>query len=116
MRFSSVLVGEESSKFGNEMSESDEEDAGKNVEGAAVFSSSWLPGNDSKYGSFFLFSLSLANSVAHTYTRIIHALNPCTTFFVSLLSDYLSALCFQDKTTYRNKKEEEKATERESHL
>ncbi|CAJ1977783.1 unnamed protein product [Sphenostylis stenocarpa] len=45
---SSVLVGEESSKFGNEMSESDEEDARKNEEGAAVFSSSWLPGNESK--------------------------------------------------------------------
>ncbi|TKY50583.1 Nucleolar complex protein [Spatholobus suberectus] len=43
-----VLVGEESSKFGNEVSESDEEDARKNKEGAAVFSSSWLPGNDSK--------------------------------------------------------------------
>eukprot|EP00256_Glycine_max_P054825 XP_014621788.1 LOW QUALITY PROTEIN: nucleolar complex protein 2 homolog [Glycine max] len=45
---SSVLVGEESSKFGNEISESDEEDARKNVDGAVVFSSSWLPGNDSK--------------------------------------------------------------------
>lgn len=45
---SSVIVGEESSKFGNEISESDEEDARKNEEGAAVFSSSWLPGNDSK--------------------------------------------------------------------
>ncbi|XP_047165075.1 nucleolar complex-associated protein 2 [Vigna umbellata] len=45
---SSVLVGEESSKFGNEISESDEEDARNNEKGAAVFSSSWLPGNESK--------------------------------------------------------------------
>ncbi|KAL9316922.1 hypothetical protein ACSQ67_013439 [Phaseolus vulgaris] len=45
---SSVIVGEESSKFGNEISESDEEDARKNEKGAAVFSSSWLPGNESK--------------------------------------------------------------------
>ncbi|XP_027365417.1 nucleolar complex protein 2 homolog isoform X2 [Abrus precatorius] len=45
---SSVLVGEESSIFGNEISESDEDDAKRNEEGAAVFSSSWLPGNDSK--------------------------------------------------------------------
>ena len=54
MRFSSVLVGEESSKFGNEISES-EEDARKNEEGAAVFCSSWLPGNESKYDYPFLF-------------------------------------------------------------
>ncbi|XP_061343100.1 nucleolar complex-associated protein 2 [Gastrolobium bilobum] len=46
---SSVLVGDESSVFANEISESDEEDdARKNEKGAAVFSSSWLPGNDSK--------------------------------------------------------------------
>lgn len=56
-----MLVGEESSKFGNEISESDEEDARSNEKGAAVFSSSWLPGNESKYDYpfivfFFFFS------------------------------------------------------------
>ncbi|KAI4306718.1 hypothetical protein L6164_029972 [Bauhinia variegata] len=52
LKESSVLVGEESSVFGNKISESDEEDdeedARKNEEGAAVFSSSWLPGTESK--------------------------------------------------------------------
>ncbi|GAU20642.1 hypothetical protein TSUD_230560 [Trifolium subterraneum] len=43
---SSVLVGEESSVFGDEASESDEEDAKMNEDGTAAFSSSWLPGND----------------------------------------------------------------------
>ncbi|KAL1336765.1 hypothetical protein HN51_031164 [Arachis hypogaea] len=47
---SSVVVGEEASVFGKEISDSDDEDAKKNEEGAAIFSSSWLPGtgNDSK--------------------------------------------------------------------
>ncbi|GLT76566.1 hypothetical protein SLA2020_482190 [Shorea laevis] len=48
---SSVLVGEKSSIFESKMGkipESDEEDDTRNDEGAAVFSSSWLPGNDSK--------------------------------------------------------------------
>ncbi|XP_004497388.1 nucleolar complex-associated protein 2 isoform X2 [Cicer arietinum] len=43
---SSVLVGEESSAFSDEASASDEEDARKNEDGTAAFSSSWLPGND----------------------------------------------------------------------
>ncbi|TKY50579.1 nucleolar complex protein 2 [Spatholobus suberectus] len=89
--FSSVLVGEESSKFGNEVSESDEEDARKNKEGAAVFSSSWLPGNDSKYDSLFpFFSFFSKLSCTHIYTY--HSCTyPCidigTSFFVVLLSE-----------------------------
>ncbi|XP_019441613.1 PREDICTED: nucleolar complex protein 2 homolog [Lupinus angustifolius] len=43
---SSVLVGEESSIFGKEISESDEEDDRKNEKGSTAFSSSWMPGND----------------------------------------------------------------------
>jgi len=60
LKFSSVLVGEESSVFGDEESASDEEDtkenedAKENVDGTAAFSSSWLPGND-KYCSFSFF-------------------------------------------------------------
>lgn len=52
LKESSVLVGEESSVFGDEESASDEEDtkenedAKENVDGTAAFSSSWLPGND----------------------------------------------------------------------
>ncbi|XP_030458614.2 nucleolar complex-associated protein 2 [Syzygium oleosum] len=45
---SSVLVGEKSSVFGEQMSDSDGEDDAINEQGAAVFSSSWLPGSDSK--------------------------------------------------------------------
>ncbi|XP_010274938.1 PREDICTED: nucleolar complex protein 2 homolog [Nelumbo nucifera] len=45
---SSVLVGAQSSVFGNKMSGTDEEDNMENEEGAAVFSSSWLPGGDNK--------------------------------------------------------------------
>ncbi|XP_040995041.1 nucleolar complex protein 2 homolog isoform X2 [Juglans microcarpa x Juglans regia] len=45
---SSVLVGEHSSVFTRRISESDEEDVTVNEEGASVFSSSWLPGSDSK--------------------------------------------------------------------
>lgn len=50
-------MGENSSVFRNNSSESDEsddeDDDRRNEVGAAVFSSSWLPGNDSKYGSIF---------------------------------------------------------------
>ncbi|KAG2671344.1 hypothetical protein I3843_14G127900 [Carya illinoinensis] len=45
---SSVLVGEHSSVFTRKIPESDEEDVTANEEGASVFSSSWLPGSDSK--------------------------------------------------------------------
>ncbi|KAM1998226.1 hypothetical protein EV2_005751 [Malus domestica] len=45
---SSVLVGEHSSVFGSKGQESDEEDDTRDEEGTAVFSSSWLPGKDSK--------------------------------------------------------------------
>lgn len=49
----SVLVGENSSVFGDQHS-SDEEDSGtKHEQGATIFSSSWLPGSDSKYGYWF---------------------------------------------------------------
>ncbi|XP_015573724.1 nucleolar complex-associated protein 2 [Ricinus communis] len=44
---SSVLVGEHSSEFGNKVSEIDEDDS-DNEKGAAIFSSSWLPGGESK--------------------------------------------------------------------
>jgi len=85
LRFSSVIVGEESSKFGNEISESDEEDARKNEKGAAVFSSSWLPGNESKYDYSFLFFSSKPSC-----TYIVSCTYPCidigTSFFVILLS------------------------------
>lgn len=53
-KFSSVIVGKESSVFGDEASESDEEDIKEDEDGTAAFSSSWLPGND-KYCSFSLF-------------------------------------------------------------
>ncbi|ONH99156.1 hypothetical protein PRUPE_6G014700 [Prunus persica] len=45
---SSVLVGEHSSVFGSKVRESDEEYDPKDEEGTTVFSSSWLPGTDSK--------------------------------------------------------------------
>ncbi|XP_048324867.2 nucleolar complex-associated protein 2 [Ziziphus jujuba] len=46
---SSVLVGEKSSIFGTKIPESDEDEGdSRNEEGAAVFSSSWLPGGDPK--------------------------------------------------------------------
>ena len=51
---SSVLVGANSSVFGSkQISENDDDnddDDTKNEEGTAAFSSSWLPGIDSKYG------------------------------------------------------------------
>ncbi|KAL2968628.1 hypothetical protein AAZX31_15G038400 [Glycine max] len=86
---SSVLVGDESSKFGNEISESDEEDARKNEDGDAVFSSSWLPGNDSKYDSLFpFFSFSSKHSCTYTYTHaLIHSMALAQVFFVVLLSE-----------------------------
>lgn len=53
-------MGEHSAVFGGRMSESDEDDVDtRNEKGAAVFSSSWLPGNESKYG-FEISSLSLS--------------------------------------------------------
>ncbi|MBA0853601.1 hypothetical protein Goshw_019727, partial [Gossypium schwendimanii] len=48
---SSVLVGEKSAVFGKKLDQipdSDEEDDIKNDDGATVFSSSWLPGGDSR--------------------------------------------------------------------
>ncbi|XP_068311021.1 nucleolar complex-associated protein 2-like [Pyrus communis] len=45
---SSVLVGEHSSVFGSKGRESEEEDDTRDDEGIAAFSSSWLPGKDSK--------------------------------------------------------------------
>ncbi|PNX83752.1 nucleolar complex protein 2 [Trifolium pratense] len=64
---SSVLVGEESSVFGDEASESDEEDAKMNEDGTAAFSSSWLPGND-KYHSSSLFIFTDKASCIHKHT------------------------------------------------
>ena len=82
-------MGDESSKFGNEISESDEEDARKNEDGDAVFSSSWLPGNDSKYDSLFpFFSFSSKHSCTYTYTHaLIHSMALAQVFFVVLLSE-----------------------------
>ncbi|MBA0611757.1 hypothetical protein Godav_012415, partial [Gossypium davidsonii] len=51
MMESSVLVGEKSAVFGKKLDQipdSDEEDDIKNDDGATVFSSSWLPGGDSR--------------------------------------------------------------------
>uniref|UniRef100_A0A5B6YU92 Nucleolar complex protein 2 n=1 Tax=Davidia involucrata TaxID=16924 RepID=A0A5B6YU92_DAVIN len=45
---SSVLVGEHSSVFGSKTPENDEDDDARDEEGAAVFSSSWLPGSGSE--------------------------------------------------------------------
>ncbi|KAK2976258.1 hypothetical protein RJ640_000795, partial [Escallonia rubra] len=45
---SSVQVGEHAAVFRDNISESDEDDGTRNEQGAAVFSSSWLPGEDSK--------------------------------------------------------------------
>ncbi|KAF2308596.1 hypothetical protein GH714_011070 [Hevea brasiliensis] len=47
---SSVLVGEHSFVFGNKASEmiEDEDDDAENEKGAAIFSSSWLPGGESR--------------------------------------------------------------------
>ncbi|KAK3005873.1 hypothetical protein RJ639_015557, partial [Escallonia herrerae] len=45
---SSVQVGEHATVFRDNISESDEDDGTRNEQGAAVFSSSWLPGKDSK--------------------------------------------------------------------
>ncbi|WZZ02797.1 hypothetical protein YC2023_088718 [Brassica napus] len=48
---SDVIVGEDSAVFGKNAPSSDEEEdeADRNEKGAAAFSSSWLPGSDSKY-------------------------------------------------------------------
>jgi len=46
---SSVIVGAESSVFEKKLAESDEENDGAGDDGAAVFSSSWLPGKESRY-------------------------------------------------------------------
>ncbi|XVE63144.1 hypothetical protein DITRI_Ditri06bG0176600 [Diplodiscus trichospermus] len=51
MMESSVLVGEKSAAFGSKLDQipaSDEEDDIRNEDGASVFSSSWLPGSDSR--------------------------------------------------------------------
>ncbi|XP_050221975.1 nucleolar complex-associated protein 2 [Mercurialis annua] len=48
MEESSVLVGEHSSVFGNKVSEIDDEHDSEDENGAAVFSSSWLPGGEPK--------------------------------------------------------------------
>ncbi|GMH21716.1 hypothetical protein Nepgr_023558 [Nepenthes gracilis] len=48
LKESSVLVGAQSSTFGKKIAEHDEEGDAPNEEGAAVFSSSWLPGKDSR--------------------------------------------------------------------
>ncbi|KAA8549601.1 hypothetical protein F0562_001381 [Nyssa sinensis] len=45
---SSVLVGEHSSVFGSKTPEDDEDNDARDEKGAAVFSSSWLPGSGSK--------------------------------------------------------------------
>lgn len=47
----SVLVGENTIVFGNKASEmnEDEDDDVENEKGAAIFSSSWLPGGESRY-------------------------------------------------------------------
>ncbi|GAV63060.1 Noc2 domain-containing protein [Cephalotus follicularis] len=45
---SSVLVGEKSSVFGNKIPESDEVDDMRDEHASTVFSSSWLPGSNSK--------------------------------------------------------------------
>jgi hypothetical protein len=66
--------------------------------------------------ALFLYSFSLTNPAAYTNTRIIQAhvytiddIN--TNFFVIFIWEML---CFQDKTTtYRNKRKEEKTSERE---
>lgn len=52
--FSSVLIGEKSSIFGNKTEDDDEEEDDDNSrwgKGARVFNSAWLPGRDSKYSS-----------------------------------------------------------------
>lgn len=50
----SVLVGAESSVFRKKLPELDEEDNEPDPEeGAAVFSSSWLPEKKKKYSSYF---------------------------------------------------------------
>ena len=102
MKFSSVLVGEESSVFGKEMSDSDEEDARKNEEGAAVFSSSWLPGtgNDSQYDSLFLcFSFTDKFSCTHKYMHPSFASSRIGTKFFVLLSQCAFFFSPQDKTS-----------------
>lgn len=45
---SSVIVGAESSVFGKKLAESDEENDDAGDDGTAVFSSSWLPGKESR--------------------------------------------------------------------
>ena len=52
----SVIVGEESAVFGKNApsSEEEEDEADRNEKGAAAFSSSWLPGSDSKYVCLFI--------------------------------------------------------------
>ena len=79
----SVLVGEKSAVFGSKLDQipaSDEEDDIRNKDGATVFSSSWLPGGDSRFDLPYL-PLLLWLSLTHIlvqreYTHI---------FFVSMI-------------------------------
>ncbi|EOY11700.1 Peroxidase 31, putative isoform 4 [Theobroma cacao] len=86
MMESSVLVGEKSAVFGSKLDRipaSDEEDDIRNKDededGASVFSSSWLPGGDIKYGSSYLhLFLPLSLSHAHLCKKIY--MHSCTQF------------------------------------
>lgn len=66
---SSMLVGEKWSVFGNKTPESDVEEDTRSQKGVAVFSSSWLPGTDTKYGYrislIFLFAFRSVISYHH---------------------------------------------------
>lgn len=93
MKLSSVVVGEDSSVFGDEIPASDEEDAGKNEDGTAVFNSSWLPGNNSKYASLFLCS-SFTDKLSCIHNYMHHSCTPPhidigTNFFILHLRDAL---------------------------
>lgn len=64
-----MLVGEKWSVFGNKTPESDVEEDTRSEKGTAVFSSSWLPGTDTKYGYrislIFLFAFGSVISYHH---------------------------------------------------
>lgn len=66
---SSVIVGEDSAVFGKNApsSEEEEDEADRNEKGAAAFSSSWLPGSDSKYVYLFLLKMHTSLGIICKY-------------------------------------------------
>lgn len=103
--FFSVVVGEKSAVFGSKLDQvpaNDEEDDIRDDDGASIFSSSWLPGSDSRFDSSYLpLWLSLYLSL-HTRIRARRYMHASTHIFFQMdvffftmyiLLDYQKLLC-----------------------